>query len=215
MKLTSRLYPVKKERPNSDNSSIYSEESISSKSETSSKAQIKRSKKKKKKMKKSKTIKDEKAEIKELFIGSLASTKLKGISHDWHVALETNNTTIVYKIDTGADANVISYEDYKSLKDKPRIKPVKIKLTAYNGTVIPVKGKYILNIRQNNSKTTPILFIVADIKSTPILGHQSSSRLNLIRRIYVVDRSKDVPEYVDRYSESFGVLGDVFHQFTI
>ena len=126
-----------KGRPNSDNSSIYSEESISSKSETSSKAQIKRSKKNKKKMKKmkkSKTIKDEKAEIKELFIGSLASTKLKGISHDWHVALETNNTTIVYKIDTGADANVISYEDYKSLKDKPRIKPVKIKLTAYNSS---------------------------------------------------------------------------------
>ena len=84
---------------------------------------------------------------------------------------------------------------------------MKIKLTAYNGTVIPVKGKCILYIRHLNSNTTPILFIVAAIKSTPILGHQSSSRLNLIRRIYEVDESKDVPEYVNKYSESFGVIG--------
>ena len=53
--------------------------------------------------------------------------------------LETNDTNIEFKIDTGADANVISYKDFKSLKIRPKLNPSKLRLTAYNNTTIQRK----------------------------------------------------------------------------
>ena len=143
-------------------------------------------------------------EEKTLFIGEV---EINTVDNKWKAVLETNHTNIEYKIDTGADANVISYEDFKSLKVKPKLNPTKVKLSAYNGTKIPVKGKCILRITHKNQKETPVLFIVADIKSTPILGHKTSTSLNLIKRMLEVKRNAATPEYLDLYKECFGELG--------
>ena len=48
----------------------------------------------------------------ELFIGTIASpVEVNTISDSCKVILETNMTDVEYKINTGADANVISYKD--------------------------------------------------------------------------------------------------------
>ena len=138
----------------------------------------------------------------ELFVGQI---KIDTITNKWQLNLVTNETNIVYKIDTGADANVISYEDYKSLKIKPKLKPTKMRLTAYNNTPIPVKGKCILYIRNLRMKKVPILFIVADTDSTPIIGHESSAKLHLICKMFEV--KSEVPDYVKQYEDCFGDLG--------
>ena len=85
------------------------------------------------------------------------------------------------------------------------MKPTTVKLTGYNGSPIPVRGKCILRIKHKSKKETPVLFI--DIESTPILGHKCSSGLNLIQRIHEVKESIDVPDYVINYKDCFGNLG--------
>ena len=78
------------------------------------------------------------------------------------------------------------------------------------------------NIR--TKRTVPVLFIMADTKSSPILGLPTCKKLNLIKRVLMVeqfDNFQDVPqeihevceidtsyqELIDKYSDCFGEFG--------
>ncbi len=71
-------------------------------------------------------------------IFTVGDTKL-----DWSVTLEMNGADVPFKIDTGAQCNVIPKHLLQKLSPKPKLKPATIKLSAYNGTPIPVSGKCI------------------------------------------------------------------------
>ena len=79
-----------------------------------------------------------------------------------------------------------------------------MKLSAYNGTEIPVSVKCLAKIKHENT-VTHVLFIVADTKSSPILGLKTSSNLNLIKRIMKID--SHAQDYFDSYGDCFGELG--------
>ena len=51
-----------------------------------------------------------------------------------------------FKIDSGAEANIIPENSVRTLKKKPKIHKPNTKLTAYNGSSIPVEGFCTLNI---------------------------------------------------------------------
>ena len=57
------------------------------------------------------------------------------------ISLSSNGTQVSYKIDTGAQCNVIPTESLENISPKPDIQPVNVKLSAYNGCKIPVVGK--------------------------------------------------------------------------
>ena len=102
---------------------------------------------------------------------------------DWSVALEMNGKDTTFKSDTGAQCNVISKNLLKSLSPCPKLKPATVKLSAYNGTEVPIAGKCITSIKHKN-QTVNVLFIVVETDSVPILGVNTSEKLNLIKRIY-------------------------------
>ena len=145
----------------------------------------------------------ESAPIKE----EVVNLKIDTVNDDWSVELETNGTLVCYKIDTGAEANILPYHEFQRLKNPPKLLSSLVKLTAYNGTSIPIKGRCILHIKQTK-KSVPVLFIIADIKSTPILGHTSSTKLNLIQRIQEVNKSRNKkPDFINDYLDCFGKIG--------
>ena len=51
----------------------------------------------------------------------------------------------------------------------------------------------------------PIMFIVADTNSPSILGLNTCEKLNLIKRVMVVN--EDIPEVVKEFSDCFGEMG--------
>ena len=57
------------------------------------------------------------------------------------IALSSNGTQVSYKIDTGAQCNVIPTESLENISPKPDLQPVNVKLSAYNGSKILVVGK--------------------------------------------------------------------------
>ena len=79
-----------------------------------------------------------------------------------------------------------------------------VKLTAYNGSSIPVLGKCIAKVVQKN-KPVHALFIVADIKSPPVLGLDTREKLSLIKRIMAIDT--ELPESLAELEDCFGELG--------
>ena len=109
-----------------------------------------------------------------LFIGAVfINDDLITFDDAWTVDLSTNDTIINYKIDTGAQANILPYTEYIKLVKRPKLKKSNVMLSAYNNSNIPTKGSCILHIQYGN-KTVPILFIVADIYSPPIIGLKMS-----------------------------------------
>ena len=118
--------------------------------------------------------------------------------------LDTNGSDIEYKIDTGVQCNVFPKVVYNQLPDRPKLKKTSVKLSACNGTEIPVSKKCLAKIKHKNT-VTHALFVVADTKSSPILGLKTSSNLNLIKKVVKVD--SHAQDYFESYGDCFGELG--------
>ena len=126
-------------------------------------------------------------ELDEFFVYSMETTA--DASDPWIVPLEVNNNIMAFKIDTGSDVNVLSYEEFRTLKNKPKLKQSKTKLKAYNGGDVEVKGQCILSLKYKE-KSVKALFIISPDNVKPILGRELSEKLNLVKRTFSVEQSK-------------------------
>ena len=135
-------------------------------------------------------------------------------NNEWLIDITTNGSEISYKIDSGAQVNVLPKAIYNKLQQKSRLHPTDVKLSAYNGSGIPVLGRAILNLTHKN-KNISVLFIIVDINATPVLGLQTSAKLNLIQRVYQV--SCNPPPYLDQFKDCFCELGKLpgLHHITV
>ena len=75
----------------------------------------------------------------DLFIGEIDALN-KPPENELFVALKVNGKDIHFKIDTGAQCNVIPEHRFAKLTIKPALRKTNTKLTAYGGTRVPVKG---------------------------------------------------------------------------
>ena len=125
-------------------------------------------------------------------------------SKPWTATLDLNGSDVDFKLDSGAEINVLPKSVYNNLLKRPKFKSTNIKLSAYNNTDIPVLGKCIASITYKNS-VNPILFVVADTDSTAVLGATTCDKLQLIKRLYKIDAS--LPQFLDQYEACFGEIG--------
>ena len=108
--------------------------------------------------------------------------QIKNENSDCSITLPSNGIPVSYKIDTGAQCNVIPLTILKKFDPEPDLCPVNIKLSAYNNSKIPVLGKCSLNLKHKKDHFD-VLLIVVDSKSVVILGLATSESLNLIKRM--------------------------------
>ena len=152
-----------------------------------------------------------------------STTNIKDPQNVWITPLLVNNTIIPLKLDTGSDVNILSFNDFKTLKDQPKLLPTKVKLTAYEGSEIPTKGECILRVHAN-SHSYYLKFIISPQDVTPILGLKSCEKMGLIQRILKISlKPPQGPENVDTptvkqpngdpifsdYADVFTGLGDL------
>ena len=88
-------------------------------------------------------------------------------SKDWLETLKLNNQSISAKIDTGAQANIMSESVYnKYFPDKRIDRQCKVKLYAYGGTNIPSIGKVKFVCQFENKKVdTEFIIVPLDVKT--------------------------------------------------
>ena len=122
---------------------------------------------------------------------------------EWSVVLNTNGSNINYKIDSGAQVNILPRKEFYSLQNRSGLKDTKIKLKAYNGSSVPVLGRCVAQVKHKN-RTVQVLFIVADTTYPPILGLATSENLNLIKRVLNIDTTDT--DFLTEFSDCFGQI---------
>ncbi|KAJ0172603.1 hypothetical protein K1T71_011742 [Dendrolimus kikuchii] len=125
----------------------------------------------------------------------------------WSETLYCSNGSEVFKLDSGADINVISYIRFRSLGfSNTIIKTSKIKLQSYTGNFIPIKGVCELKwVYKNN--VFNLNFAIADIECASVLGRKSCEQMGLIKRINTIRLSD--------YSDLFSGLGCLPGKYSI
>ena len=131
-------------------------------------------------------------------------SQIKNEPSDWNITISSNGTPISYKIDTGAQCNVIPVESLENISPKPDLQPVNVKLSAYNGSKIPVVGKCSLTLDHKNN-SFKVSFIVVDLDSVAILGLKTSEHLQLIKRICRIETNGET--FFSEFHDCFGEIG--------
>eukprot|EP00112_Aurelia_sp_Birch-Aquarium-sp1_P001227 Seg11251.1 transcript_id=Seg11251.1/GoldUCD/mRNA.D3Y31 product="hypothetical protein" protein_id=Seg11251.1/GoldUCD/D3Y31 len=96
-----------------------------------------------------------------------------------------NGKMTSFKIDTGAQCNVISHNLFNEIRETEVIVKSRSRLFAYNNENIPIKGKVEL-LAEYNSKYYVINFKVVDMDVPPVLGLPTCESLNLVQRVMTV-----------------------------
>ena len=112
-------------------------------------------------------------EIENLFLEEIAKNSRAELTH----TLKVNGELISFKLDTGAQCNVIPLEVYKSLKPQPELKQSDTKLTAYGGSRIPTVGTCKVNIEHDSQNLSDDFYVVDFATAKPLLGLQTCQRL--------------------------------------
>ena len=102
--------------------------------------------------------------------------QIKNENSDWpSIALPSNGIPVSYKIDTGAQCNVIPLTILKNFDPEPNLCPVNIiiKLSTYNNSKILVLGECSLTLKHNHKHKKDHFddsFVVVDSKPIPCLS---------------------------------------------
>ncbi|KAL4720370.1 hypothetical protein ACJJTC_014027 [Scirpophaga incertulas] len=121
-----------------------------------------------------KEVTQEDGEDENLFINSV-SKNVNRICLDWSQNLLLENSVLCnFKLDTGADVNLIPYHVYKKLSKNKNIKlsKSKYKLVAYNKTGIKTYGSIVLEVKIKD-RSILIDFIITTSGFQPTLGRDS------------------------------------------
>ena len=105
---------------------------------------------------------------------------------------------------------------FKKLRKKPNLQTTKVKLTAYGGVRIPIKGTCTMKIKHNDKMIDVKFFVVAVEKAQPLIGLQTCRDIELISINNNVSAviAKET-EILDKYQDVFAGLGLVHREFHI
>ena len=146
-----------------------------------------------------------------LFVASLHTSSK---SKEWKVTIKLNNQKTVFKIDTGAQCNVVSKQKYKQVCKQPLLKS-SAKLVAFGGYRLNTSGKIVIPC-EYKGKRIPIEFQVVDQDVPSVLGLETSTKMNLVQRIDVLNsQTTDVLEKYKDVFEGLGHITNVTHHISL
>ena len=96
-----------------------------------------------------------------------------------------------FKVDTGADANVIPLNTLHMLAPHATLEPTDWTLSTYSSQPIKVLGTTNLKISSTRIKNANLEFIVVDKGAASVIGWNSAiNQLQLVKQLFTVSRSR-------------------------
>ena len=83
-----------------------------------------------------------------------------------------------FKIDTGADVNVVSKRTYDSFTRKPTLQPTNLVLHSPGGVM-----KVLRQFETSTTKNIPLKIFVIDSETDSLLSRETASAMNLVKRV--------------------------------
>lgn len=112
-----------------------------------------------------------------------------------------------FKLDTGAQVNVLPQRDFKKFAPKTKMQQTHKKLTGYGGQPLSVKGTCKLHCN-NKENAMPLDFFIVDTQSPPVLGLKACLDLDMIKLVLSVSSpEKDSESIVDEFTDVFTGIG--------
>jgi hypothetical protein len=147
----------------------------------------------------------------ETFVGALFVNvdTLQEKESSWYKTLSINGTELNCKLDTGAQANVMSHSTFHSLEIPAELRATATVLTAYDNNRIRPLGIASLQVNLKNALHETEFFVV-DYNATTLLGLPSCMKLDVVRRVDTVARQPEQRReegLLAEYSDVFGGLG--------
>ena len=133
----------------------------------------------------------------------------QGSKDEWVAEMKLNHHPVKLKLDTGAQANVISESSFQKLRPRPKLQKARVKLTGYYEVPIPVKGRCFVQVEYNGRKHNTSFLVVPGNRQS-LLGLRTCEDMNLVKRVLNVDiktESKIGQGIVQDYQDVFVGLG--------
>ncbi|XP_065572402.1 uncharacterized protein LOC136034857 [Artemia franciscana] len=144
------------------------------------------------------------------FIESIQTKEEKNNEPVAKLYLTKEGINMEFKIDTGAEANVIPMKTLNKMHTQPKLRPKSNILTSYTGESLKVAGTCQLEVQYKNREPQTHKFYVVDMDKRPILSRQTSVSLNLIRFIYNIEQTpvtSNTDEILAEYKDVFEGIG--------
>ena len=154
----------------------------------------------------------------DLFLGELLMASLQDTDDKWQASIPIEGKYIKFKLDTGAQANVLPHKLYDKLFSKTKLQNTQAILTAFGNKHIKPRGKVSLACKLANKHHT-LDFYVTEAAGIPILGHKACEQLNLVERVNI--NSITTPEPLTKqnlmcqYAEVFTGYGQFEKEYHI
>ena len=129
----------------------------------------------------------------------IATVETKPASREWSATITINAHRVAFKIDTGAQCNVMSSKMYNLVSRQP-LRKSNAKLIAFGGHRLNSLGRVTL-LCEYKHKFWPIEFEVLD-DVTNVLGLKTSSEMKLVQRIETLTNDP-----LSKYADTFSGLG--------
>ena len=149
------------------------------------------------------TVDDYDSNTESMFIGAVYSG-----DQDWVETVDFGNVKEVFKLDTGAQCNVLPKAVYDKITTIPLL-PSSARLESYTKTCIKPVGRCELTCWVRGHKHQ-VLFQVVDGSYTPLLGRESCEQLGLVQHIGTIG-SKNILDDFPEVFEGLGCLPGKYH----
>ena len=108
------------------------------------------------------------------------------LSNDWQTKLRVNDTPVTFKLDTGAQANVLPVNVYRRIKPNKPLARTRTVLTAFGDAKITPVGETQLRVTCPVTGRSQLMkFFVTDTADIAILGKDACQSMNLVQRVRI------------------------------
>lgn len=155
------------------------------------------------------TIELKKTKAKKKKIDTLA-TESQCKKATWTEKLKINGKDVSFKLDTGAECNVLAERSYRSLETNSRLKVSSCKLLTYSGHQMSPVGKATLTC-EYKGRSHLIDFQIIDADAPAILGRETCEELGMVKRIHEIKAGNDLLKDFDDLFTGLGCLPGHHH----
>ena len=85
------------------------------------------------------------------------------------------------QVDSGAEVNVVAYETYQTLHERPPPRRSNAKLKTYGSKLLPVKGCFKTKVRADGQEVNVTFYVTEKLTSTPIIGKYIAFDLDILK----------------------------------
>ena len=152
----------------------------------------------------------------ELFIDHISSNTISECNNELVATFLINNQPIQFKLDTGAQCNIIPQYVFDNLPSKPSLTKSNTILKTYDGSIVPLIGTCKMEIKSATKKSQAEFQIVAVSNVKPLLGLQTCKTMELFNIHTICSTTmRDANELLAKYENVFTGMGRVEGEFSI